>query len=195
MQNAAFCSDALRPKPITVASSPENQSRYFVSLSFCATAPARIVAISSVSGIVGNRGQVNYSAAKAGLVGAVKALAVELARHKITVHAVAPGVIETEMADSIEFKDEVKTAIPMRRFGRPEEVAAVVAVLFRQVVIDVKFIVLAEIDFIVIVVVVFAVVAVIVIDWLIVLIIIMFTRVFQGRIDFHLLLDALFEFD
>ena len=92
----------------------------------------RIVAISSVSGIVGNRGQVNYSAAKAGLVGAVKALAVELARHRITVNAVAPGVIETEMADSIEFKDEVKKAIPMRRFGRPEEVAAVVAFLFRE---------------------------------------------------------------
>ena len=92
----------------------------------------RIVAISSVSGVVGNRGQVNYSAAKAGLVGAVKALAVELARHRITVNAVAPGVIETEMADSIEFKDEVKKAIPMRRFGRPEEVAAVVAFLFRD---------------------------------------------------------------
>ena len=92
----------------------------------------RIVAVSSVSGIVGNRGQVNYSAAKAGLVGAAKALAVELARHKITVNAVAPGVIETEMADSIEFKDEVKKAIPMRRFGRPEEVAAVVAFLFRE---------------------------------------------------------------
>ena len=92
----------------------------------------RIVAISSVSGIAGNRGQVNYSAAKAGLVGAVKALAVELARHKITVNAVAPGVIETEMADSIEFKDEVKKAIPMRRFGRPEEVAGVVAFLFRE---------------------------------------------------------------
>jgi len=92
----------------------------------------RIVAISSVSGVVGNRGQVNYSAAKAGIVGATKALAVELARHKITVNAVAPGVIETEMADSIEFKDEVKKAIPMRRFGRPEEVAAVVAFLFRE---------------------------------------------------------------
>ena len=92
----------------------------------------RIVAISSVSGIVGNRGQVNYSAAKAGLVGAVKALAVELARHKITVNAVAPGVIDTEMADAIEFKDEVRKAIPMRRFGRPEEVAGVVAFLFRE---------------------------------------------------------------
>lgn len=92
----------------------------------------RIVALSSVSGIAGNRGQVNYSAAKAGIVGAVKALAVELAKRGITVNAVAPGVIETEMAASIEFQDEVKKAIPMRRFGTPEEVAGVVAFLFRE---------------------------------------------------------------
>lgn len=90
----------------------------------------RIVTLSSVSGLVGNRGQVNYSAAKAGVIGATKALAVELAKRGITVNAVAPGVIATEMADSIEFKDEVKTAIPMRRFGTPEEVAGVVAFLF-----------------------------------------------------------------
>ncbi len=92
----------------------------------------RLVAISSVSGIVGNRGQVNYSAAKAGVIGAVKALAVELAKRGITVNAVAPGVIETDMAASIEEADLVKRAIPMRRFGRPEEVAAVVAFLFRD---------------------------------------------------------------
>ena len=92
----------------------------------------RIVALSSVSGLVGNRGQVNYSAAKAGVIGAVKALAVELAKRGITVNAVAPGVIETEMAATIEFQDEVKRAIPMRRFGTPEEVAAVVAFLFRD---------------------------------------------------------------
>ena len=92
----------------------------------------RIVAVSSVSGIVGNRGQVNYSAAKAGIIGAVKALAVELAKRGITVNAVAPGVIETEMSSSIEFQDEVKKAIPMRRFGKPEEVAGVVAFLFRD---------------------------------------------------------------
>ena len=91
----------------------------------------RIVALSSVSGLAGNRGQVNYSAAKAGIIGAVKALAVELARRGITVNAVAPGVIETEMIDSIvpEAVDEVKKAIPMRRFGRPEEVASLVAYL------------------------------------------------------------------
>ena len=92
----------------------------------------RIVAISSVSGIVGNRGQVNYSAAKAGVIGAVKALAVELAKRGITVNAVAPGVIETEMTANLEFEDEVKKAIPMRRFGTGEEVAAAVAFLMRE---------------------------------------------------------------
>ena len=90
----------------------------------------RIVTLSSVSGLVGNRGQVNYSAAKAGVIGATKALAVELAKRGITVNAVAPGVIATEMAESIEYQDEVKAAIPMRRFGTPEEVAGVVAFLF-----------------------------------------------------------------
>ena len=91
----------------------------------------RIVALSSVSGLAGNRGQVNYSAAKAGIIGAVKALAVELAKRGITVNAVAPGVIETEMIESIvpEAVDEVKKAIPMRRFGKPEEVASLVAYL------------------------------------------------------------------
>ena len=92
----------------------------------------RIVAISSISGIAGNRGQVNYSAAKAGMIGAVKALAVELAKRGITVNAVAPGIIATEMADTMEFQNEVKKIIPMRRFGTPEEVAGVVAFLFRD---------------------------------------------------------------
>ena len=94
----------------------------------------RIVAVSSVSGLVGNRGQVNYSAAKAGLVGAVKALAVELAKRGITVNAVAPGVIETDMAGTIleEAVAEVKKALPMRRFGRPEEVASLVAYLMGE---------------------------------------------------------------
>ena len=91
----------------------------------------RIIALSSVSGIAGNRGQVNYSAAKAGIIGAVKALAVELAKRGITVNAIAPGVIETEMVDSIipEAIDEVKKAIPMRRFGKPSEVASLVSYL------------------------------------------------------------------
>ncbi len=88
----------------------------------------RIVAVSSVSGVMGNRGQTNYSAAKAGLIGAAKALAVELARRSITVNCIAPGAIETEMVEGI-FAEEALKAIPMRRFGKPEEVAAVVRFL------------------------------------------------------------------
>jgi len=91
----------------------------------------RIVALSSVSGVIGNRGQTNYSAAKAGLIGAAKALAVELARRNITVNCVAPGVIETEMIGGI-FAEEAMKAIPMRRFGRPAEVAAVVRFLMSE---------------------------------------------------------------
>ena len=93
-----------------------------------ARAGGRIIVISSISGVIGNRGQVNYSAAKAGLIGAAKALAVELAKRKITVNCVAPGVIETEMIDGI-FAEEVMKAIPMRCFGKPEEVAAAVKYL------------------------------------------------------------------
>ena len=93
-----------------------------------ARAGGRIIVISSISGVIGNRGQVNYSAAKAGLIGAAKALAVELAKRKITVNCVAPGVIETEMIDGI-FAEEAMKAIPMRRFGKPEEVAAAVKYL------------------------------------------------------------------
>ena len=93
----------------------------------------RIVAMSSVSGIIGNRGQVNYSAAKSGVIGAVKALAVELARRGITVNAVAPGLIETDMVESLaDMQEEMKKAIPMRRLGKAEEVAAVVSFLFRE---------------------------------------------------------------
>jgi len=91
----------------------------------------RIVVISSVSGVVGNRGQTNYSAAKAGLIGASKALAVELAKRGITVNCVAPGVIETGMIEGI-FAEEALKAIPMRRFGKPEEVAAVVRFLLSE---------------------------------------------------------------
>ena len=91
----------------------------------------RIVVLSSASGVVGNRGQVNYAAAKAGLIGAVKSLAVEVAKRGITVNAIAPGIIETEMINAIvpEALDEVKKAIPMRRFGSPAEVASLVSYL------------------------------------------------------------------
>jgi 3-oxoacyl-[acyl-carrier protein] reductase len=90
--------------------------------------PGRIVTLASVSGIMGNRGQTNYSAAKAGIIGATKALAVELASRHITVNCVAPGLIETEMV-SDELRDEALKLIPAKRVGRPEEVAALVAFL------------------------------------------------------------------
>jgi 3-oxoacyl-[acyl-carrier protein] reductase len=88
----------------------------------------RIVTLSSVSGLMGNRGQVNYSAAKAGIIGATKSLALELAKRNITVNCVAPGIIETQMTEQIPM-DEAMKLIPMRRVGRPEEVAAAVSFL------------------------------------------------------------------
>ncbi|HLN26003.1 MAG TPA: 3-ketoacyl-ACP reductase FabG2, partial [Patescibacteria group bacterium] len=88
----------------------------------------RIVTLSSVSGLVGNRGQVNYSAAKAGIIGATKALAIEMAKRAITVNCVAPGIIETQMTAALPL-DEVAKMVPMRRVGRPEEVAGAVAFL------------------------------------------------------------------
>jgi 3-oxoacyl-[acyl-carrier protein] reductase len=88
----------------------------------------RIVTLSSVAGLVGNRGQVNYSAAKAGIIGASKALALELAKRKITVNCVAPGIIETQMTENLPL-DEVLKLIPMKRLGQPEEVAGLVAFL------------------------------------------------------------------
>ena len=88
----------------------------------------RIVTISSVSGLMGNNGQVNYSASKAGIIGASKALAVELAKRQITVNCVAPGLIESDMTDSLPL-DKIIDAIPMRRIGLPGEVASVVAFL------------------------------------------------------------------
>lgn len=92
----------------------------------------RIVCVASVSGITGNRGQVNYSASKAGLIGAAKALAVELAKRKITVNCVAPGLIETEMIDEHVPVDEIVKAIPMQRMGQVEEVAHAVAFLVSE---------------------------------------------------------------
>ncbi|AIY41877.1 3-oxoacyl-[ACP] reductase [Collimonas arenae] len=91
-------------------------------------AAGRIVTLASVSGLIGNRGQVNYSAAKAGIIGATKALAIELAKRNITVNCVAPGLIETDMIDEVPL-DEALKMIPARRVGKPEEVAATVAFL------------------------------------------------------------------
>lgn len=89
----------------------------------------RIVVMSSVAGIMGNRGQVNYSAAKGGLIAAAKALAVELAKRRITVNCVAPGVIETDMTEDLDM-EALTSIIPSRRVGKPEEVASLVAYLF-----------------------------------------------------------------
>lgn len=88
----------------------------------------RIVTLASVSGVMGNRGQVNYSAAKAGLIGATKALAVELASRKVTVNCVAPGLIATDMTDDLPL-DEALKMVPMNRVGQAEEVAATVSFL------------------------------------------------------------------
>jgi 3-oxoacyl-[acyl-carrier protein] reductase len=92
-------------------------------------APGRIVCITSVSGIIGNRGQVNYSASKAGVIGAAKALAVELAKRQITVNCVAPGLIDTDMMDSEVPMEAILAMIPMQRVGTPDEVAAAVRFL------------------------------------------------------------------
>ena len=92
-------------------------------------APGRIVTISSASGILGNRGQANYSAAKAGVIGATKSLAIELAKREITVNCVAPGFIFTEMIGA-EMTDEMIKHIPAQRIGLPDEVAAAVSFLF-----------------------------------------------------------------
>ena len=91
----------------------------------------RIITLSSVSGIMGNRGQVNYSAAKAGIIGATKALALELAKRNITVNCVAPGLIDTEMLSELPI-EEIKKMIPMRRIGEANEIAATVAFLLSK---------------------------------------------------------------
>ncbi|MPQ56709.1 3-ketoacyl-ACP reductase FabG2 [Duganella sp. FT27W] len=93
--------------------------------------PGRIVTLASVSGLIGNRGQVNYSAAKAGIIGATKALALELAKRAITVNCVAPGLIETDMIGDVPM-DEALKMIPARRVGKPEEVAAAVSFLIGE---------------------------------------------------------------
>ena len=97
----------------------------------CRNKQGRIITISSVSGIMGNRGQVNYSAAKAGIIGATKALAVELASRSITVNCIAPGIIETGMIKEMPL-DRVLPSIPMGRIGKPEEVAALAVFLLSE---------------------------------------------------------------
>jgi 3-oxoacyl-[acyl-carrier protein] reductase len=92
-------------------------------------AAGRIVCITSVSGLIGNRGQVNYSAAKAGVIGAAKALAVELAKRKITVNCVAPGLIDTDMTSEDVALEEIMKMIPMQRAGSADEIAAAVQFL------------------------------------------------------------------
>lgn len=91
----------------------------------------KIVNLSSVVGIVGNAGQVNYAASKAGVIGMTKSLAKEIGARGITVNAVAPGFIQTDMTDSLgdKFKEEAKKGIPLRRLGTPKDVAEVVAFL------------------------------------------------------------------
>jgi 3-oxoacyl-[acyl-carrier protein] reductase len=97
----------------------------------CRKKRGRIITISSISGITGNRGQVNYSAAKAGIIGATKALAVELASRSITVNCIAPGIIETEMIRDVPM-DIVLPSIPMGRTGKTEEVAGLAVFLLSE---------------------------------------------------------------
>jgi len=92
-------------------------------------APGRIVTLASVSGIIGNRGQANYSAAKGGIIAATKALAVELAKREITVNCVAPGLIDTDMVDANTPMEKILEMIPLQRIGKPEEVAGAVSFL------------------------------------------------------------------
>jgi 3-oxoacyl-[acyl-carrier protein] reductase len=92
-------------------------------------APGRVVTLASVSGLIGNRGQANYSAAKGGIIAATKALAVELAKREITVNCVAPGLIDTDMVDANTPMEKILEVIPMQRIGTPDEVAGVVSFL------------------------------------------------------------------
>ncbi|MCG9729534.1 3-ketoacyl-ACP reductase FabG2 [Shewanella sp. Isolate13] len=91
----------------------------------------RIITLASVSGIAGNRGQVNYSASKAGIIGATKALSLELAKRKITVNCIAPGLIETDMVSDIP-KEMVNDIVPMRRMGKPSEIAGLANYLMSE---------------------------------------------------------------
>ncbi len=100
-------------------------------MAMCRKREGRIVVMSSISGLVGNRGQVNYSASKAGLIGAAKALATELASRFITVNCIAPGIIDTEMIEGLPVEEMVRM-IPMKRLGKPEEIAALTTFLMGE---------------------------------------------------------------
>nr|WP_283106192.1 3-ketoacyl-ACP reductase FabG2 [Shewanella saliphila] len=91
----------------------------------------RIITLASVSGIAGNRGQVNYSASKAGIIGATKALSLELAKRKITVNCIAPGLIETDMVSDFP-TDLVNQMVPMKRMGKPNEIAGLANFLLSE---------------------------------------------------------------
>lgn len=136
--NAGICSDAVFPAMTgdewdTVVHT--NLDGFYNVLHPCvmpmvrAKNGGRIITIASVSGIIGNRGQTNYSASKAGIIGASKALAVELAKRKITVNCVAPGLIDTAMLDNIEHMDEIMAYIPVKRAGTTQEVASLICYL------------------------------------------------------------------
>jgi len=98
-------------------------------LPMMATRWGRVINITSVAALTGNRGQANYAAAKAGLHGATKSLAIELASRGITVNAVAPGIIATAMTEGLFPKERIELLVPMKRAGTPEEVAALVGFL------------------------------------------------------------------
>lgn len=139
VQNAGICRDAAFPG-MSAESWDEvihtNLDGFYnviqpLVMPMCRQKKGRIITIASVSGVMGNRGQVNYSASKAGIIGATKALAVELAKRKITVNCIAPGVIETEMIKDAPL-DMILPTIPMNRAGTPEEVAAVAIFLLSK---------------------------------------------------------------
>jgi 3-oxoacyl-[acyl-carrier protein] reductase len=137
VNNAGIHDDAVMP-----AMKPEQWSRVIdVSLNgfFNVTRPlllpmmatrwGRVINISSVAALTGNRGQANYAAAKAGLHGATKSLAIELASRGVTVNAVAPGIIATRMSEDAFPREAIERLVPMKRAGTPEEVAALVGFL------------------------------------------------------------------